>query len=58
MDNLDQRCSGLSHPDWNRLRVTAVTPHDITRMFVHIMPADNGKAFTAKRMKAILDGDF
>ena len=58
MDNLDQCRSGLSHPDRDRLRVTAVTSHDITRLLVHIMSANNGKAFTAKRMKSILDGDF
>jgi hypothetical protein len=58
MNNLDQRRSGLSHPNWDRLGVAAVTPHDITRLLVHIMSANNGKAFTAKRVKAVLDGDF
>jgi hypothetical protein len=58
MNDLDQRRSGLSHPDGDRLWVTAVKPHDITRLLVHVMSANNGKTFTAKRVEVVLDGDF
>jgi len=58
MNNLDQRCSRLGHPDWERQWHAVGTPHDVTRLLVYVVSSDNGKAFTAKRVKAVLYGDF
>lgn len=58
MDNLDQRRSGLRHPDWERQRGAVGASHDVTCLLVHVVLPDNRKAFTVKRVKAVVDGDF
>jgi hypothetical protein len=58
MDDLDQSRRRLGHPDRERQRCAVATPHDVTRLFVHVVSPDNRKAFTAKRVKAVMDGDL
>ena len=58
MDNLDQRRRRLGHPNWERQRCAVAKPYDVTWLFVHVMSSDNGKAFTATRVKAVMEGDF
>ena len=58
MDSLDQRRRRLGHPDREGQRCAVNAPHDVTWLFVHVVSSDNGKAFTAKRVKAVMEGDF
>ena len=58
MDNLNLCCGGLGHPDWEGQRGAVNTTCDVTRLLVHVMSSDNGKALTAIRVKAVVDGDF
>jgi len=58
MDDLDQPRRRLGHPDRERQRSAVARPYDVTWLFVHVVSPDNGKALTATRMKAVMEGDF
>jgi hypothetical protein len=58
MHYLDQCRSRLGHPYWERQRGAVGTPYDVTRLLVDMMSSDYGKAFTAQRVEAVLDGNF
>ena len=55
MANLHQRRSGLRHPGWERQWNAVGAPDDVMRLLVHMVPSNDGKALSAKRMKTVLD---